>query len=142
MFLSSRKYDPGCSSRMRILIFYPSQIPDPGGQKGTGSQIRNTVFYCGQISGISVEKRPWRIRASGSDAGDPELGLPDLPAPLPHRVGGGRPPYSLAARVHPPARATRSVCVQYPVTAKLFFLINLFCRTSLYIRCIYGTVKT
>ncbi len=34
-FWSSRKYDPGCSSRIRILIFYPSQIlapgaPDPG----------------------------------------------------------------------------------------------------------------
>jgi hypothetical protein len=29
-FLSSWKYDPGCSSRIRILIFYPSRIPDPG----------------------------------------------------------------------------------------------------------------
>ncbi len=29
-FLSSRKYDPGCSSRIRVLIFYPSRIPDPG----------------------------------------------------------------------------------------------------------------
>ncbi len=28
-FLSPRKYDPGCSSRVRILIFYPSQIPNP-----------------------------------------------------------------------------------------------------------------
>jgi hypothetical protein len=28
-FLSSRKYDPGFSSRIRILIFYPSRIPDP-----------------------------------------------------------------------------------------------------------------
>jgi hypothetical protein len=42
LFLSSRKYDPGCSSRIRILIFLP--IPDPGsrGQKGTGSQIPNS----------------------------------------------------------------------------------------------------
>jgi hypothetical protein len=41
-FLSSRKYDPGYSSRVRILIFLP--IPDNGsrGQKGTGSRIRNT----------------------------------------------------------------------------------------------------
>jgi hypothetical protein len=30
LFQSSRKYDPGCSSRIRILIFYPSRIPDPG----------------------------------------------------------------------------------------------------------------
>jgi hypothetical protein len=29
-FLSSRKYDPGCSSRIRIMTFYPSRIPDPG----------------------------------------------------------------------------------------------------------------
>jgi hypothetical protein len=29
-FLSSRKYDPGCSSRIRVLTFYPSRIPDPG----------------------------------------------------------------------------------------------------------------
>jgi hypothetical protein len=28
-FLSSRKYNPCCSSRIRILIFYPSRIPDP-----------------------------------------------------------------------------------------------------------------
>ncbi len=28
-FLRSRKYDPGCSSRIRILIFYPSRIPNP-----------------------------------------------------------------------------------------------------------------
>jgi hypothetical protein len=46
-FLSSRKYDPGCSSRIPDpgADFLP--IPDPGssGQKGTGSRnwIRNTV---------------------------------------------------------------------------------------------------
>jgi len=38
-FLSSRKYDPGCSSRIRMLTFYPSRIPDPGVKKGTGSRI-------------------------------------------------------------------------------------------------------
>ena len=27
--LSSRIYDPGCSFRIRLLIFYPSRIPDP-----------------------------------------------------------------------------------------------------------------
>jgi hypothetical protein len=31
LFLSSRKYDPGCSSRIRILIFL--FIPDPGAKK-------------------------------------------------------------------------------------------------------------
>jgi hypothetical protein len=48
-FLSSRKYDPGCSSRIRILTFYPSRIQDPGfrDQKGTGSRIRicNTALF-------------------------------------------------------------------------------------------------
>jgi hypothetical protein len=42
MVLTSRKNDPNCSSRIRI--FYQSRIPDPGGQKGTGSRIRNTGF--------------------------------------------------------------------------------------------------
>ncbi len=42
-FLSSRKYDPGCSSRIRIPEPDPDflPIPDPRsrGQKGTGSRI-------------------------------------------------------------------------------------------------------
>jgi hypothetical protein len=48
-FLSSRKYDPDCSSRIPDpdADFLP--IPDPGskGQKGTGSRIRirNTAFF-------------------------------------------------------------------------------------------------
>ncbi len=32
-FLSSRKYDPGCSSQIQMLTFYPSRIPDPGVKK-------------------------------------------------------------------------------------------------------------
>jgi hypothetical protein len=51
LFLSSRKYGPGCSPRIQIpdpdLDFIP--IPDPGSrvQKDTESQIRirNTDFY-------------------------------------------------------------------------------------------------
>ncbi len=49
-FLSSRKYDPGCSSRIRIPDPDPDflPIPDPRsrGQKGTGYRIRicNIVF--------------------------------------------------------------------------------------------------
>jgi hypothetical protein len=40
-FLSSRKYDPGCSSRIPDPDPYFLPIPDPGsrGQKGTGSLI-------------------------------------------------------------------------------------------------------
>ncbi len=41
-FLSSRKYDPGCSSRIPDPDAEFLPIPDPGsrGQKGTGSRIR------------------------------------------------------------------------------------------------------
>ncbi len=46
-FLSSRKYDPVCSSRIRMQTFYPSRIPDPGVKKapdpGSRIRIRNTV---------------------------------------------------------------------------------------------------
>ncbi len=44
LFLSSRKDDPGCSSRIRILIVYPSRIPDPGIKKapdpGSGTPVK------------------------------------------------------------------------------------------------------
>ncbi len=33
LFLRPLKYGPGCSSRIRILIFYPSRIPDPLARK-------------------------------------------------------------------------------------------------------------
>jgi hypothetical protein len=35
------EHDPGCSSWIQILIFYPSRIPDPGVKKDTVSLIRN-----------------------------------------------------------------------------------------------------
>ncbi len=46
-FLSSRKYDPGCSSRIRILTFCPSLDSGSRGQKDTGSRIRirNTAAH-------------------------------------------------------------------------------------------------
>jgi hypothetical protein len=51
-FLSSKKYDPGCSSRIPDpdADFLPSRIPDPGVKKapnpGSRIRIRNTVkFY-------------------------------------------------------------------------------------------------
>ncbi len=37
-FLSSRKYDQGCSSRIRILTFYPFRIPDLGVKKSSDPQ--------------------------------------------------------------------------------------------------------
>ncbi len=57
LFLSARKYNPGCWSRIRIFIFYPSRISDLGlrDQKSTGSgsatlagtvSLRSWVFVC------------------------------------------------------------------------------------------------
>jgi len=49
-FLSSKKYDPGCSSRISDpdADFFPSRIPDPGVKKtpnpGFRIRIRNTGF--------------------------------------------------------------------------------------------------
>jgi hypothetical protein len=39
----SKKYDLGCSSRIRMLTFYPSRIPDPG-VKDTGYGFATLVF--------------------------------------------------------------------------------------------------
>jgi hypothetical protein len=47
-YFNPKKYDPGSSSRIRMLTFYPSRISDPGVEKALapGSRIRisNTVF--------------------------------------------------------------------------------------------------
>ncbi len=47
-FPSASKYDPGCSSRIRILVFYPSRIPDPGVKRvpdlGSGSATQVTIL--------------------------------------------------------------------------------------------------
>jgi hypothetical protein len=63
MFLSSRKYDPGCSSRIRILIFYPSQIPDPGVKKGTRSRIR--IRKTDRTLSFLVSRVAWRFLMEG-----------------------------------------------------------------------------
>jgi hypothetical protein len=42
-FLSTQKYDPGFSSQIQILIFYPSRILDPGVKKAPDPRIRNTA---------------------------------------------------------------------------------------------------
>jgi hypothetical protein len=54
-FLTSRKYDPGCSSRIPDADFL--HIPDPGsrGQKGTGSAtVHNTELKSLQLPFFSV----------------------------------------------------------------------------------------
>jgi hypothetical protein len=67
LFLSSWKYDPGCSSRVRIriLISYPSRgIPAPGGQKGTGSAT--LLFWCRCICLSGVDRREGFTRCERS----------------------------------------------------------------------------
>ena len=66
--LSSRKYDPGCSSWIRILIFYPSWIPEPGVKKepdvgsgpGSGSATLLVMKEC-HVSAVCWARRgDWR----------------------------------------------------------------------------------
>ncbi len=51
LFKSSRKYDPRCSSRIRILIFYPSRILDPGVKKapnpgsGSATLVKSVIYH-------------------------------------------------------------------------------------------------
>ncbi len=85
MFLSSRKYDQGCSSLIRILTFYPFRIPDLGVKKALdpGSRIRNrnTEFKatkkqcCG--SGIFIPN-PGSGDFYPSRVPDPGSRIPDL----------------------------------------------------------------
>ncbi len=59
-FLSSRKYDPGCSSRIPDpdADFYSSRIPDPGVKKaldpgsGSATLLKSTIILC-QLAQIS-----------------------------------------------------------------------------------------
>jgi hypothetical protein len=58
-FLSSMKYDPGCSSRIRILTFYPSRIPDPGVKKAPDPETGSAtlpVFFGSGLCPIGVGK--------------------------------------------------------------------------------------
>ncbi len=45
-FLSSRKYDSGWRSRIRILTFYPSRISDPGSRGQTPDPGSGTLPIC------------------------------------------------------------------------------------------------
>ncbi len=81
LFLSFWKHDPGCSSRIRILIFYPSRIPHQGVKKasdpGSGSAssqkhwlgIRRSKWVSGSWSEISVLQVLQRVRGRRPDRG-------------------------------------------------------------------------
>ncbi len=70
-FLSSKKYDPGCSSRIPDpdADFLPSRIPDPGVKKvpnpGSRIRIRNTVFNHRQQYTLS-RRWNWNLAFAGS----------------------------------------------------------------------------
>ncbi len=51
LFLSSGKYEPGCSSRIRILIFYPFRILDPSVKKAPDPDPQHwpVVWYLGRF---------------------------------------------------------------------------------------------
>ncbi len=100
MFLSSQKHDPGCSSRIpiRILIFYPSQIPDPGVKKapdlgsGSATLIKREAQHTVSGAGAAAV---WAVRATlaAAGAGAAAAGAALLPLLLGSRLvlGGGAP---------------------------------------------------
>jgi len=68
MFLSSRKYDPGCSSRIRTLIFYPSpkghRIPDPehrGDDNACLSRLMKTMLLSESDFHFVKNKTKWKL---------------------------------------------------------------------------------
>ncbi len=69
-FLSSRKYDPGCSSRIPDpdADFYPSRIPDPGVKKAPdpGSGFATLTKYYGSGRPNNSRGRPFKTLASSS----------------------------------------------------------------------------
>ncbi len=89
VFLSSRKYDPSCSSRILILIFYPSWIPDRGIKKaldpGSASATLQSINFCKIETNVSFHF------CQGSEREQPEAG------PAGGAAAGGR----LAAGRHP-----------------------------------------
>ncbi len=59
-----RDVHPGYESQIRILIFYPSRIPDSGvknWQKGTGSRIRNTARENDFKLNTEIKKRSYYL---------------------------------------------------------------------------------
>ncbi len=93
MFLSSRKYNPGCSSWIRILIFYPSRIRDPGFKKARIPDPQHCMLAHSQWP-PSVLRAVWFDRVEGVPHGE----QPGKPVP-PLRLPG--------TRSRPPSRRPR-----------------------------------
>ncbi len=56
--LSSRKYDPGCSSRIWMLTLYPSRIP------GSKRHRIPETQHCGQVPGTTQKEVHWQAVGS------------------------------------------------------------------------------
>ncbi len=74
LFLSSRKYDPACSSRTRILIFLPNPGPGSRGlKKGTRSRDLQHWFQFSLFLRTVCEKAAYRLllgrRPPGTSSG-------------------------------------------------------------------------
>jgi hypothetical protein len=75
LFLSSRKYDPGCSSRIRIpIFFYSSRILDPGVKKAldSGSATLGIVLFTNLLvltvlwwAGVAWLRPCWLLQVGG-----------------------------------------------------------------------------
>ncbi len=65
-FLSSRKYDPGCSSRIRIRIFYPSRIQRSKHRISDPDPQHWHHIFCFVLQGTGGNPL-YEIRALGSD---------------------------------------------------------------------------
>ncbi len=104
-FLSSRKYDPGCSSRIQILIFYPSRIPDVGVKKAPKGKANKrrcheiplslTWYLCWAASSRRTDSEclppppptspDWNSWRAGWDRAAPPPAARAAPFPIPDR---------------------------------------------------------
>jgi hypothetical protein len=99
-FLSSRKYNLGCSSSIRILTFYTSRIPDPGVKQApdpgsaTLQKLQNYTPVFRELTGVPLfSGGPCRLSAGPSRLTGPP------PPPRPPQWSAGR---TLAHGWHPP----------------------------------------
>jgi hypothetical protein len=107
------------------------RIPDPQHCLLLRINFRN---FCWRASLVQPSQVQWCERA-GALAARP-------PRPSSTQSGRRQSAVQSGSPGTSPSQSHQVSLCTYPVTAKLFFLINLFCRTSLYLRCIYRTVKT
>jgi hypothetical protein len=95
LFLSSRKYDLGCSSQIRILIFYPSRIPDPCVKKAHW-KLHKTHFYTKIKFGTGKDYSGGRILPGQFSSGSTTTAA--------HRIGRCAPSWAVTTTPSSPQR--------------------------------------